>query len=339
VRKRVEMSRKTPVAATDHVNLDATTEPDQGRNLDAGKGRNVTKKPRSRKRYNRREVITAYVFIAPALLGFGVFFLAPALRAIQISFTNWDLLSPAKAVGFANYRTMWHDPDWWHSVRVTATYVVLNIPLQTVIGLFLATAMSRLARSAVLRSVLILPYLLSNVIAAMVWLWLLDPTLGFVNQILRGAHLPTGGFFGEIGQALPAVAWVNVWRHMGYTALLFYAGMQSIPSSVYEAARIDGANEWTMFRRITLPLLRPVLAFVMITSVVGSFQVFDTVIVVARGVPLRSIQTIVYYINDNAFAKFNMGYASSLSVTLFAFLIVVSLFGMRITNSDKSDLG
>jgi multiple sugar transport system permease protein len=289
-------------------------------------------------RYNKREVITAYLFIAPALVGFVVFFLAPAIRAIQISFTNWDLLSPAKAVGLENYRQMWHDPQWWHSVRVTAVYVLMNIPTQLVIGLFLATAMTRFARSSVLRSVMILPYLLSNVIAAMVWAWLFDPTLGFVNQLLRFAHLPTGGFFGEIGQALPSVAWVNIWRHMGYTALLMYAGMQSIPSSVYEAARIDGASEWTMFRRITLPLLRPVLAFVVITSVVGSFQVIDTILVVSRGVPLESIQTIVYYINDNAFAKFNMGYASSLSVTLFAFLIAVSLFGMRISRSDESDL-
>ncbi len=125
---------------------------------------------------------------------------------------------------------------------------------------------------------------------------------------------------------------------MGYTALLFYAGMQSIPGSVYEAARIDGAGEWTMFRRITLPLLRPVMAFVIITSIVGSFQIFDTVAVVSRGVPLRSVQTIVWYINDNAFAKFNMGYASSLSVTLFAFLICVSLIGMRVTRADQSDL-
>ena len=297
-----------------------------------------SKLPPRRRRFDR-EALTAYAFISPALIGFVVFFLVPAYRAVRISFTDWDLLSPAKNIGLANYRTMWHDADWWHAVRVTATYVALNIPLQTVIGLFLATAITRYARSPILRSAMILPYLLSNVIAAMVRAWLFDPTLGFVNQFLQWLHLPEFGFFGEIGQALPSIAWVNIWRHMGYTALLFYAGMQSIPGSVYEAARIDGAGEWRMFRSITLPLLRPVMAFVLITSLVGSFQIFDTVVVVSRGVPFTSIRTVVWYINDNAFAKFNMGYASSLSVTLFAFLICVSLIGMRITRSDKSDLG
>ncbi len=294
--------------------------------------------PTRRRRFDR-EALTGYAFVAPAMIGFTVFFLLPAVRAVKISFTDWNLLSPAKNVGFENYRTMWQDADWWHTVRVTATYVAINIPVQTVIGLFLATAITRFARSPWLRSAMIIPYLLSNVIAAMLWAWLLDPTLGFVNQLLRFLHLPTGGFLGELGQALPSIAWINIWRHMGYTALLFYAGMASIPGSVYEAARIDGAGEWRMFRSITLPLLRPVMAFVMITSVVGSFQIFDTVAVVSRGVPLTSIRTIVWYINDNAFAKFNMGYASSLSVTLFAFLICVSLFGMRISNADRGDLG
>ena len=197
--------------------------------------------PKRRSRFDK-EAFTAYLFIAPALIGFTVFFLVPAIRAIMISFTDWNLLSPAKSVGLKNYQTMLHDTDWWHTVRVTAYYVALNIPIQIVIGLFLGTAMSRFARSAGLRTLLLLPYLLSNVIAAMVWAWLMDPTLGFVNKLFGFLHLPTFGFFGAVNQALPSVAWVNIWRHMGYTALLFYAGMQAIPSSVYEAARIDGAR-------------------------------------------------------------------------------------------------
>ena len=294
--------------------------------------------PKRRKRFDK-EALTAYLFIAPALVGFTIFFLVPAIRAISISFTDWNLLSPAHGVGFKNYRTMWSDHDWWHTVRVTAYYVALNIPIQTAIGLFLGTVMTRFARSSALRTIMLVPYLLSNVIAAMIWAWLMDPTLGFVNKLFHLLHLPRMAFFGGVNQALPSVAWINIWRHMGYTALLFYAGMQAIPSSVYEAAKIDGATEWRMFRSITLPLLRPVLTFVLITSLVGSFQIFDTIAVISKGIPLKSMQTIVWYINDNAFSKFNMGYASSLSVTLFAFLICISLIGMRATNSDKSDLG
>lgn len=292
-----------------------------------------------RRRFDR-EALTGYLFIAPAMLGFFLFFLLPAGRAITISFTDWNLLSPAKWIGLANYREMWHDPIFWNAVRVTIAYAAFNIPAQTIIGLFLATVLTRFARAFIWRGVIIVPYLLSNVIAAMVWLWIFDPSLGFANQFLGWFHLPHWSFFGSDTQALQSIAAVNIWRHMGLTALLFYAGMQSIPATTYEAARIDGANEWDMFRRITLPLLRPVAAFVLITSLVGSFQIFDTVAVATRppGGPINATRVLVLYINSKAFGQFKMGYAASMSVALFAFLIVLSLVQLRAFRGGESDL-
>jgi multiple sugar transport system permease protein len=314
----------------------STIEGDRYVNVDASAAR--LQKPRRRL---NRESATAFLFIAPALVGFLVFFLLPAIRAVGISFTDWNLLSKAKWIGFANYRQLWHDPLFWNAVRVTVGYVLLNIPIQILIGLFLAAVMTRTVKSFAVRGVLILPYLLSNVVAALVWIWIMDPQLGFANQFLHWLHLPTFSYFGSETQSLASVAAINIWRHMGLTAILFYAGMQGIPASTYEAARIDGASEWQMFRRITLPLLRPVTAFVVVTSLVGSFQIFDTIAVATTpnvGGPIDSTRALVVYINQRAFGTFEMGFASSMSVVLFAFLIVFSILQLRLFRGGDSDL-
>jgi multiple sugar transport system permease protein len=216
--------------------------------------------------------------------------------------------------------------------------VVYNIPFQTVLGLFLAVAMDRLSRSMFVRGALILPYLLSNVIAAMIWVWMLDPLLGMVNAFLAIFGIHHISFLGTTENALGSIALINIWRHMGLTALLFYAGLQGIPKNVYEAATIDGSSEWTTFWKITLPLLRPVTVFVLVTSIVGSFQIFDTVAVATQGGPVDATRVLVYYIYDNAFKFFKMGYATALSMTLFAILIFFSIVQLRLFRADQSDL-
>lgn len=290
------------------------------------------------RRLFNQESITAYLFILPSLVGFFVFFLLPSLRAVQISFTEWNLLRPPRAVGLENYSELLSDPVFWNAMKVTALYVLYNIPLQTVLGLFIAVMMDRVAKSIIIRGIFVLPYLLSNVIAALIWLWLLDPRLGYVNVLLETVGLEGQSFFGSPEQALPTIAWINIWRHMGFNALLFYAGIQAIPSSLYEAATIDGAGEWRMFRNITLPLLRPVMVFVLVTSVVGSFQIFDTIAVTTGGGPVDATRVIVWYIAENAFDFFRMGYATAMSVVLFLILITVTIIQMRLLGGDSSDL-
>lgn len=285
-----------------------------------------------------REALTGWLFILPALVGFVLFYLLPSVRAFSISFTDWNLLRPPRPVGLGNYEALLADPNFWHALKVTGLYVLFNIPLQTVLALLLAVLMDRLVRSIFVRAVVILPYLLSNVVVAMIFLWLLHPILGYVNVFLGLLGLERQPFFGSPDQALATVAGVNIWRHMGFTALLFYAGLQSIPRSLYEAAAIDGAGEWRMFWRITLPLLRPVTVFVLVTSVIGSFQIFDTVAVATGGGPSYATRVIVWYIYENAFQFFKMGYASAMSMVLFLILVAFTLVQMRVFRANQSDL-
>ncbi|MEY4753592.1 MAG: hypothetical protein RJA44_1267, partial [Pseudomonadota bacterium] len=264
----------------------------------------------------RRETLTGWMLVLPALLGFVLFYALPALRAVEISFTDWNLLREPRPVGWANYARMLEDGQFWHGMKLSLYYVGLNIPLQTALGLFLAVAMDRLTRSLFVKSVILLPYLLSNVLVALMWVWILDPLLGGVNALITATGLDRQPFFASPDQSLGSVAAVNIWRHMGLVALLFLAGLQNIPRYLYEAAALEGASEWQMFRRITLPLLRPVMVFVLVTSVTGSFQIFDTVAVATNGGPLDSTRVIVHYIVQNAFGFYKMGYASAMSMTL-----------------------
>lgn len=288
--------------------------------------------------WRRHEALAAWAFVLPALIGFLVFYIAPAVRALYLSTTDWNLLSAPNGIGLANYLEMWNDGKFWDGLKLSLWYVLLNIPAQTLIGLFLAAAMDRLVKSMALRAIILLPYLLSSVLVAMMWLWLLDPLLGWVDASLIWLGLTPQPFFGSPDQAMLTVALVNIWRHMGLISLLFLAGMQGIPRYLYEAAALDGASEWQMFRRITLPLLRPVTVFVLVTSVTGSFQIFDTVAVTTGGGPAESTRVIVYYIYQNAFSFYRMGYASAMSVVLAAIMIVYTMLQMRLMRANQSDL-
>jgi len=261
------------------------------------------------KRRRKDDTKLALLFIAPASIGLLVFLVWPLLTGIYYSFTEYTTLTPPQWVGLENYRAMLSDPVFWNSLKVTVWYVILNIGIQTVVALVIAVLMQRLTQSTVLRSLVLAPYLVSNVVAAIVLTWV-----------------------------IPTIALVNVWRHMGYTALLLFAGLQSIPTYLYEAARTEGAGEIAMFRRITLPLLRPILALVLIMTIIGSFQVFDTVSVTTQGGPADASKVLQMYIYENAFGQYQFGYASALSVALLLILMVITFAQYRLSNAGKSDL-
>ena len=286
----------------------------------------------------RAETLTGWALLLPAFIGFLVFYATPTLRAIEISFTDWNLLRDPNFVGLENYARLLEDGKFWNGMKLSAYYVLLNIPAQTVLGLFLAVAMDRLTRSLFVKAVVLLPYLLSNVLVAMIWLWMLDPLLGMVNHYFAAVGLDRQPFFGGIDQALFTVAGVNIWRHMGLVAMLFLAGLQNIPRHLYEAAALEGATEWQMFRRVTLPLLRPVMVFVLVTSVTGSFQIFDTIAVTTNGGPLDSTRVIVHYIVQNAFSFYKMGYASAMSMVLCLVMLLYTGLQMRIMRASENDL-
>lgn len=284
------------------------------------------------------ETFVAYLFILPAMIGFGLFYALPAVRGLFISFTDWDLLTDANFIGIQNYSELLRDREFWHSMRVTAYYVVLNIPIQTFLAVVIAVLMHRFVKGVGIRSMMLLPWLMPNVVVALLWLWILDPSLGVANEFLRMVGLPTQAFFGSVSQAMPTIAGVNIWRHVGYNALLVFAGLQTIPNDVYEAGSLDGASESRMFFSITLPLLRPVLVFVLVTSIVGSFQIFDTIAVTTSGGPVDATRVIYWYIFEYAFERFNFGYATAAAMVLFVVLIGVSLLQMRLLNASESDL-
>jgi multiple sugar transport system permease protein len=293
---------------------------------------------RSLGRPRRAETLTGWALVLPAFIGFVVFYAVPTVRAVGISFTDWNLLREPHFVGLANYQAMLHDGKFWNGMKLAFWYVLLNIPLQTVLGLGLAVAMDRLTKSLFVKSLVLLPYLLSNVLVAMVWLWMLDPTLGLVNHAIDAMGGTRQPFFGGVDEAMLTVAAVNVWRHMGLVAMLFLAGLQGIPRYLYEAASLEGANEWQMFRTVTLPLLRPVMVFVLVTSVTGSFQIFDTIAVTTRGGPLDSTRVIVHYIVQNAFSFYKMGYASAMSMALALVMVAYTAVQMRVLRASESDL-
>lgn len=280
----------------------------------------------------------ALMFLAPGLIGLGVFFLWPMVRGVYLSFTEFNLLRPAKFVGLQNYIDMVHDDVFWNSIIVTFEYVLINITLQTVLALLLAVLLQRFTRSIVIRGVMLLPYVIANVVVALVWYWMADYTLGIINEFIDMIGLDRIAFFGSDTWAMPTIAFINVWRHLGYTALLIFAGLQTIPKDVYEASTLDGAGEWKTFWKITFPLLRPVLAFVLVITVTGSFQIFDTIAVTTGGGPINATRAINFYIYEKAFGTFDFGYASAMAVVLLIFLTIIALAQMKFLRAGDSDL-
>lgn len=296
-------------------------------------------RPAGRRRRGRGDdTALALLFIAPATLGFLVFLAWPTLRGIWLSLTEFNLLTPARFIGADNYLRMVQDPIFWNALLVTLQYVVINIGVQTVLALVIAVLMQRLTQSSLVRGLVLTPYLVSNVVAAMVFLWVLDTQLGVGNNAIAALGLERVPFLSDEAWVIPTIALINVWRHVGYTALLIFAGLQAIPPTMYEAAKVDGASEIRMFFRITLPLLRPIMALVLIMTIIGSFQVFDTVAVTTQGGPVNASRVLQLYIYDMAFGRFQFGYASALAVGLLVVLLVVTVIQYRLTRAGSSDL-
>lgn len=291
------------------------------------------------RRWNTGDLGVALVFLAPAMIGFFIFYLRPAVLGFWNSFTDKELLRPnAEFVGLENYREMISDDVFWNALGVTLKYVLINIGVQTICAIAIAWALDKMSGSRLMRTIVLTPWLMANVVAALLFFWILDFRLGVANAFLEWIGIGAQPFFTSSEWAIPTIAFVNVWRHMGYTALLLFAGLQTIPRSVKEAALVDGCGEAQRFFRVILPLMRPVLAVVLVITVIGSFQIFDTVDVTTSGGPVNASRVIYLYIYDQAFGRRNFGYASAMSVALFLILAIVTLVQMRLLRADESDL-
>ena len=275
---------------------------------------------------SRRNRFTALGLLAPSLFGVVVFLAIPVFLVIVFSFLRWNLLTSPKWVGLGNYADIFRYEGAGHALLITIFYVLLNIPIQTVLALGMAMLMNRRGRfTGVIRVLCVLPYLATPVAMAVVWQWIFDPSTGVVNTLLHQVGITGPTWLSSSTWALPVVAFANIWQYVGYNMLFFLAGLQSIPPQLYEAAGIDGASRRSQFLHITLPLLRPTMLFVLVTGVIGSFQVFDTVYVMTQGGPGNSTTVMNQLIYFNAFKGFRIGAASALSVILFLVILAVTI--------------
>lgn len=286
---------------------------------------------------SKSDFLTALPFMGPALIGLFIFVLVPAARGIYLSFTEYNIFVPPVFNGIENYTRMFQDKFFWNALVVTLEYVVINIGVQTVVALFIAVLLHRYTRSTFVRGIVITPYLISNVIVALIWFWLTDYNLGLIDSVIDALGMEKVTFYSS-ELAMPTIALINVWRHMGYTALLIFAGLQAIPKDVYDAAAVDGAGEWKTFRSITLPLLRPVMAFVLVITITGSFQVFDTIAVTTKGGPIIATKVFSLWIAETAWDNMEFGYASAISVFLMVLLSVIALLQTKLLGANSSDL-
>ena len=285
-----------------------------------------------------RTTALGWSFLLPNFAGFAVLTLVPVALLFYYSFTSWDVFGGATWTGVDNFRQLLHDASFWTAMRNTVYYTVFHIPLTLAVSLGLALLLNRRLRGvAFFRTVAFFPYITSIVAIAQVWNMLFSPTYGPVNVFLRAvgvAHPP--GWTTSADWSMPAVIVVGTWREMGYYMLLFLAGLQTIPAQLHEAARVDGANAWQQFRAVTLPGLRPTTFFVTVMLTIGSFKVFDLILVMTNGGPGQSTLVLSQYIYQKGFAENQFGYASAVSVVLFAVCLVVTVVQFLV-NKRRND--
>ena len=259
-----------------------------------------------------------------------LFLLLPVVVVLLLSFVKWNFLQPPSWAGFSNFVTMTRDDHVFHALAISAYYVLWNIPAQTVIALGLAMLLNRrLPGMGVYRALFVLPYMSTPVAMAVVWGWLFNAQNGMINHLLSLVGITGPNWLGDQATALPVIAMIATWQYAGYNMLFFLAGLQTIPPQLYEAAGIDGASAWGKFRRITLPLLNSTMLFVLVTDVIGSFQVFDQVYVLTQGGPGSATNVINYQIYTTAFQNFDVGSASAMSLLLFGVILVVTVIQFR----------
>lgn len=285
----------------------------------------------------RREVRAAFCFLLPNVLGFLVFTIGPLFASLGFSLLEWNLLKPPVFLGVENYVDLMRDKEFGRSLRATFYYLAGSVPLGIVVSLALAVALNQHIKGIRLfRTVYFVPVVSSMVAVALMWRWMYNPTSGVLNFMLNRTfeflRLPITApdWLQSPVWAMPAIIVMSVWKGMGYNMVLFLAGLQGIPRHLYEAAEIDGASRHKQFWRITLPLLTPTTFFVLIISVIGSFQVFEQAYIMTQGGPVRSTVTTVYYIYENGFQWHRMGYASAVAWALFAMILGVTLVQWRL---------
>jgi len=279
------------------------------------------------------------ILLAPNIIIFLIFVVFPVVATFGISFFSWDLLGDMKWVGIKNYINLFQDETFLKVTFNTFYFTFASVPLCLIISFSLAVLLdSKIRLIKLWRAIYFLPVISSMVVVAIIWNWLYNPEFGLVNYFLSLFGIEGPAWLNDTTWAMPAVVITNIWKNMGYNMMLFLAGLQSISNTYYEAAELDGANFWGKLRHITIPMISFTTFFVVITSIIGSFQVFDLVMLMTNGGPARSTSVMVHYLYENAFSYFKMGYACAQAVILTLIIFILTLIQFKyISVYDISD--
>jgi len=281
-----------------------------------------------RRFWSRSNEKIGYMFILPSLVHILAFLLIPLIFSFFLSFRDWTKPSFQNApyIGLENYTFLLGDRRFWQAMGNSAYYTVLAVPLGMVFSLAIAVVMNQKLKGVYFfRTLFFMPVISSWVAVSIIWLTLLDPNVGIVNYVLGLIGIPKINWLGDPRSAMPSIVLISIWKGAGFNMIIWLAGLQGIPQELYEASAIDGANRWQKFWGITLPLLKPTTFFLLVTGVIGSFQVFTPVYVLTKGGPLNSTNTAVFHIYRRAFQEFDFGYASAQSWVLFAVIFIATI--------------
>ncbi len=290
----------------------------------------MTERTRPRRKRNGAG-LAAFGFLSPTMIVFSAFVLFPVIFSFYLSFQQWNMFGGKREfIGLANYAAILQNPEFWSVLKNTVVYTLGTVPLNMALSLVIAFFLNKkLAGRKFLRTAFFTPVIMSSVAAAVIWRWVYEPNFGLANYVLGLVHLPAVNWLNDPTAAMFALIVMGVWKSFGFNMVLFSAGLQGIPKHYYEAAEIDGAGRWRKFWNITIPLLSPTTFFVLVMTVIGSFQVFDTVYVLTSGGPLGTTKVLVFYLYEQAFKYFDMGYASAVAYLLFAIVFILTMVQTR----------
>lgn len=277
----------------------------------------------------RREAVEGYLFILPWLLGLVIFIVGPILASFYFSLTDYEVVRPPIFRGLANYQRLFTDNLFWQALKVTTMYVVISTPLGLALSFVLALLMNQKVRWLSLwRTIYYLPTLVPVIASTMLWLWIFNPEFGLLNTLLRYVGIDGPLWLGHSRWALPSLILMSLWT-VGGPMLIYLAGLQGIPTDLYEAAEVDGAGAWAKFRAITIPLMTPVIFFNLVMNMIFAFQVFAQPFIMTGGGPRYATLFYVLYLYQNAFKFFRMGYAAALAWVLFIVILLFTLLVFR----------
>jgi multiple sugar transport system permease protein len=314
-------------------------------NVDAGVTRAQPRQavvPRSRSSLRRREAMTGYLFILPAVLGFLLWTAGPMIYSFWMSLHEWDLLTDPEWVGFGNYRDMWEDKLFWKSLRVTFYFLFVSVPLFQLISFGVALLLNvRVRGMSFFRTAYYLPTIVPLVASSVLWAWVFNSEFGLLNAALRKFGISKILWLQDPTWAMPALIVMSLWV-FGGTMIIYLAGLQGIPQHLYEAAELDGAGPWNKLLNITIPMMSPVIFFNLVLGLIGALQTFTQAYVITNGGPQNSTLFYALYIYRRAFTDFKMGYASALAWVLFGIVLAFSIlifrsFGRMVYYEDEAN--